>query len=68
MVYNISAMVVYSDSVEADTEEEAIDLFCADCPYDVDAQTIDCEMDFDEFWSRLDDIEREEYNREMRGD
>lgn len=68
MVYNISAMVVYSDSVEADTEEEAIDLFCADCPYDVDAQTIDCEMDFDEFWSRLDDIEREEYNREMRGE
>ena len=68
MVYNISAMVVYSDSVEADTEEEAIDLFCADCPYDVDAQTIDCEMDFDEFWSRLNDIEREEYNRAMRGD
>lgn len=71
MIYNISAMVVYSDSIEAIDEEEAIDKFCADCPYDVDANTIECEMDFDDYWEQLDDIEREEYMRakaEMRGE
>lgn len=47
MRYNISAMVVYYDEIEADSQEEAIDMFCADCPYDVEASTIKCEQDFD---------------------
>lgn len=62
MIYNISAMVVYSDSIDAADEEEAIDKFCADCPYDVDASTIECETE-DDKWEQLDDIERSEYMR-----
>ena len=65
MKYNISAMVVYSDEIEADTEKEAIDLFCEDCPYDVDGQTIECEAVDD--WEMMDDIERSEYMR-LRGE
>ena len=68
MIYNISAMVVYSDSIEAIDEEEAIDKFCADCPYDVEANTIECEQDFDSWWETLDDIEREEYMKEESED
>lgn len=41
MIYNISAMVVYYDSIEAVDEEEAIDIFCSNCPYDVEANTIE---------------------------
>ena len=41
MIYNISAMVVYHEQIEAETEEEALDKFVDDCPYDVD--TIECE-------------------------
>ena len=63
MKYNISAMVVYSDSIEANSEEEAIDIFCSECPYDVDGNTIECEMDFEDYWDKLDDIEREEYSK-----
>ena len=37
-------MVVYSDLVIANNMEEAIDKFCAFCPYDVDGQTIECEL------------------------
>lgn len=47
MIYNISAMVVYFDTIEAINEEEAIEKFCADCPYDVEANTIEIEQDFD---------------------
>lgn len=43
MIYNISAMVVYFDRIEAENEEEAIDKFEADCPYDIDGSTIECE-------------------------
>jgi len=45
MIYNISAMVVYSDQIEAENEEEAINKFEADCPYDIDGNTIECEED-----------------------
>ena len=62
MIYNVSAMVVYSDSIEAIDEEEAIDIFCSNCPYDVEANTIECETEDDE-WERLDDIEHSEYMR-----
>lgn len=48
MKYFISAMVVYSDSIEAETKEEAIDAFIANCPFDVDAQTIECEIENEE--------------------
>lgn len=43
MRYNISAMVVYSDEIEADDENEAIAQFFADCPYDIDEESIICE-------------------------
>ena len=43
MIYSISAMVVYTDQIEADCEEEALDKFVAECPYDVDGNTIECE-------------------------
>lgn len=43
MKYNISAMVVYCDIIEAENEEEAIDKFQDDCPYDIDGYTIECE-------------------------
>lgn len=43
MIYNISAMVVYTDQIEADCEEEALDRFMDDCPYDIDNNTIECE-------------------------
>jgi len=45
MKYNISAMVVYVDDIEADTEEEAIDKFYYDCPYDMDVNTIEVERE-----------------------
>ena len=49
MIYNIlSAMVVYDDAIEAINEEEAINKLCADCPYDVEANTIEIEQDRDE--------------------
>lgn len=41
--YYVSAMVVYDDNVYADSEEEAIDKFMANCLYDVDASTIEVE-------------------------
>ena len=41
MIYKVSAKDVYSDRIEADCEEEALDKFVDDCPYDVD--TIECE-------------------------
>ena len=43
MIYSISAMVVYTDQIEAASEEEALDKFMDDCPYDVDGNTIECE-------------------------
>lgn len=43
MIYNISAMVVYTDQIEADCEEAALDKFMDECPYDVDGNTIECE-------------------------
>jgi hypothetical protein len=43
MIYNISAMVVYTDQIEADCEEEALDKFMDECPYDIDGDTIECE-------------------------
>lgn len=45
MIYNISAMVVYFDQIEAENEKEAIDKFVAYCPYDIDSNTIECEED-----------------------
>jgi hypothetical protein len=43
MIYNISAMVVYTDQIEADCEENALDEFVFNCPYDIDNNTIECE-------------------------
>lgn len=45
MIYYISAMVVYSDQIEAENEKEAVAKFVADCPYDIDSDTIECEED-----------------------
>ena len=43
--YIVSAMVVYVDNIEADSEEEAINHFCQSCPYDIDAESIECEVE-----------------------
>lgn len=45
MIYNVSAMVIYCDQIEAENEEEAIEKFDANCPYDIDGDTIECEED-----------------------
>lgn len=45
MAYNISAMVVYFDQIEAENEEEAINKFQANCPYDIDSNSIECYKD-----------------------
>ena len=34
--YSVSYMVIYSDTVEADSPEEAADMVQQSCPYDVD--------------------------------
>jgi hypothetical protein len=38
-------MVVYIDNTEADSEEEAIKNFYQSCPYDIDAESIECEVE-----------------------
>lgn len=43
MIYEISAMVIYTDRIEADCEEDALDKFVYDCPYDIESNTIECE-------------------------
>ena len=43
MTYYMSAMVVYSDEIEAENEEEAKKKFEANCPYDIDWNTFWCE-------------------------
>lgn len=32
--YHVSFMVAYSDTVEAESPEEAVDIVARDCPYD----------------------------------
>lgn len=34
--YFVAYMVVYGDTVDADSPEEAADMVAAECPYDVD--------------------------------
>lgn len=46
MIYNISA--IYTDQIEAENEEEALDKFMDDCPFDVDVNTIKCECEGEE--------------------
>ena len=41
--YFVSAMVVYTDEINADSEEDAKDKFVASCLYDVDENTIEVE-------------------------
>ena len=41
MIYNISA--IYTDQIEAENEEEALDKFMDDCPFNVDGDMIECE-------------------------
>lgn len=48
MIYNISAMVVYTDQIKAETEEEALDIFEAESPYDIEWDTIECECEGEE--------------------
>ena len=48
MTYNISAMVVYFDQIEAENEEEAINKFQANCPYDIDSNSIECDEESEE--------------------
>lgn len=48
--YFLSAMVVYSDEIEAEDEEKAFEQFEADCPYDIDGEIFceELEEPFDE--------------------
>lgn len=48
MTYNISAMVVYFNQIEAENEEEAINKFTANCPYDIDGDSIECDEESEE--------------------
>lgn len=41
--YIVSAMVVYVENIEAASKEEAITHFIQSCPYDIDAESIECE-------------------------
>ena len=43
--YFVSYMVVYGDTVEADSPEEAADMVADNCPFDIDggAFVTDCE-------------------------
>lgn len=42
MIYKISAMI-HTDQIEASCEEEALDKFVDECPYDVESNSIECE-------------------------
>ena len=44
MIYNVSAMVMYSDQVEAESEEEALERFEMMCPYSI-VDTAECECE-----------------------
>lgn len=46
--YYVSAMVVYYDTIYAESEEDAKNKFCRSCPYDVDGNTIEVEESDDE--------------------
>ena len=39
--YVVSAMVVYYDTIEAENEEEAVNEFYKECPYDIDENSVD---------------------------
>jgi hypothetical protein len=41
--YFVSAMVEYTDEIDADSEDDARDKFIASCLYDVDESTIEVE-------------------------
>lgn len=50
--YFFSAMAVYVDVVEAKTEDEALDKFCENCPYDIDGDSIE--------FNEIEEIDEEE--------
>lgn len=51
--YYLSAMAVYVDVVDAETEDDAVEKFCRDCPYDIDIESIEL--------SEIEEIEEEEW-------
>lgn len=48
--YFVSYMVVYGDTVESDSPEEAADIVAAECPYDVDGSAHVTNQETGESW------------------
>ena len=48
--YFVSYMVVYGDTVEADSPEEAADMVAAECPYDIDGYAHVTNQETGESW------------------
>lgn len=48
--YEVSFMVVYSDTVEADSPEQAVELVDEYCPYDIDGSAWVTDIDTSEEW------------------
>lgn len=49
----MSAMVVYSEAIDAETEEEALDMFADSCPYEIQGD-IECDTVYED--DRQDEI------------
>ena len=48
--YMVSFMCIYSDSVLADSPEEAADIVADRCPYDIEGEAHVVDLDSDEEW------------------
>ena len=48
--YHVAYMVCYSDTVDAESPEEAAEIVAQDCPYDIDGAAAVSRIDTGEFW------------------
>lgn len=48
--YNVAYMVVYSETVEADSPEEAAEIVRYNCPYDVSGAAAVTDEETGEYW------------------
>ena len=53
--YHVAYMCVYSDTVEADSPEEAAKIVARECPYDIDGAAEVTRIDTDESWTLWED-------------
>ena len=49
--YSVSYMVIYSDTVEAESPEEAAEMVQLSCPYDVDGEAYVVNQETGEEWN-----------------